>query len=158
MIGMFRSVVRRHSDAVLMLLGDGPERAACQHLTAELELSDRVRFLGYRHDVARWLAAADVVVAPSKSEGLSRAAIEANLCGLPAVAFAVGGLREALPDAICGELVPPGDERGFVDAIERALERSLVPVADIRVRLARARFGIEDHARALTSCYDELRS
>lgn len=158
MIRIFGSVVRLHPDAVLLLIGDGPERPACERLIAQLELGDRVRLLGYRTDPARWLASADVAVVPSRSEGLCRAAIEANLCGLPAVAFDVGGVREALPDPVCGELVPPGNEPAFAAAIERALARAVVPLGDLRIRLARERFGVASHLRALVSCYDELRS
>ena len=157
MIGIFHALVRRRPDAVLLLIGDGPERAACERLIEELRLADRVRLLGYRGDVARWLAAADVAVVPSKSEGLCRAAIEANLCGIPAVAFDVGGVREALPDPVCGELVPAGDQPAFTAAIERALDGAVVPLGDLRVRLARERFGVAGHLRALAACYDELR-
>lgn len=156
MLEIFRLVVRSRPDAVLLLIGDGPERPACERMAAELELAGRVRFLGYRSDVARWLAAADVAVVPSRSEGLCRAAIEANLCGIPAVAFDVGGVREALPDAVCGELVPAGNQAAFAAAIERALDGAVVPLGDLRVRLARERFGVAGHLRSLLACYDEL--
>ena len=156
MIGIFRLVVRRHPDAVLLMIGDGPERPGCERLIAELGLGDRVRLLGYRSDVARWLAASDVAVVPSRSEGLCRAAIEANMCGVPAVAFDVGGVREALSDPVCGELVPAGDKVAFATAIDRALGGAVVPLGDRRIRLARERFGVADHLRALLTCYDEL--
>ena len=156
MIGIFRLLLRKYPKATLMLIGDGPERAACERLVDELGLSARFRFLGYRSDVARWLGAADVAVVPSKSEGLCRAAIEANLCGLPAVAYDVGGLPEALPDHDCGELVPAGDRPGFVDAIERSLLSGVKPEGHVRVQRARERFGLLEHVRALAACYDEF--
>lgn len=157
MIRMQRIISRRRPDCLLLLAGDGPERPACESLARELGLSDSVRFLGNRDDVARLLAAADVGVVPSRSEGLSRAAIEANLCGLPVVAFAGGGVAEALADPACGELVPPGDHDAFVDAVDRALRSAGSPSAgDARVRAARERFGLPAHALSLLACYDTL--
>ncbi|RPI64432.1 MAG: glycosyltransferase, partial [Lysobacterales bacterium] len=156
MIDIFSLLLRRRPDSVLMMLGDGPARATCERVIAERGIADSVRLLGYRNDVARWLGAADVVVVPSRSEGLCRAAIEGNLCGLPAVAYDVGGLSEALPDPVCGWLVPAGEEQRFVTAIERALESGIVTATHERVRAARERFGLVEHVQRLTDCYDAL--
>jgi glycosyltransferase involved in cell wall biosynthesis len=156
MIRMFKCIADRRPECVLMLVGSGPERPACENLAREMGLKN-VRFLGYRRDAARLLAAADVAVVPSTSEGLCRAAIEANLCGLPVVAFDCGGVIEALADAVCGEVVPPGDQAAFIDAIERALRtpRSSARV-DARVQAATRRFGLAAHVAALRECYEAL--
>ena len=157
MIRMLKSIASRRPDCVLLLVGDGPERPACENLAKELRLSDNVRFLGHRDDVTRVLAAGDVAVVPSRSEGLSRFAIEANLCGLPVVAFASGGVAEALAGRACGELVPPGDPEAFVDAVDRVLGAPRSASAfDARVRAASERFELTAHVHALRACYDTL--
>ncbi len=103
----------------IVLAGDGPERQALERLAGELGCADRVTFLGYRHDVRELLATADVYVAPSRSEGMSNAIIEAMAAGVPVVATAVGGNTELLADA--GRLVAPEDPAALARGIEEAL-------------------------------------
>lgn len=157
MIRMFAEIARSIPDTMLLLIGSGPDRAACERLAAALGLSRRVRFLGHRDDIARLLPAADVLVVPSQSEGLSRVAIEANLCGVPVVAYDSGGIAEALPEPACGELVPAADRAGFIDAVDRALSSSRDPAGiAARVRSAEKRFGLPAHVQALRACYESL--
>jgi len=78
-----------------------------------------VRSLGYRRDVARILAAADVFVLASHFEGLPMSVIEAMLCGLPVVATAIRGPREQVREGETGYLVPPGDSQRLHDALKR---------------------------------------
>jgi Glycosyltransferase len=157
MLRIMRSVARVHPDARLLLAGDGPERRACEALARELGVREAVRFLGARRDVARVLAASDVLVVPSQSEGLGRAPIEANLVGLPVVAFATGGLREVIEHPDDGVLVPEGDLDAFARAVSGLLARPTLH--DERLRQARAqraadRFGIDAHVRRLRECYE----
>lgn len=154
---VMRTVVRFHPDARLVLAGDGPERGACEALARELGVQDAVRFLGARRDVARVLAASDVLVVPSQSEGLGRAAIEANLVGLPVVAFDTGGLREVIAHPEDGVLVPEGDLEAFARAVCGLLQQPTLH--DRRLMRARAeraarRFGIDAHVRHLRECYE----
>lgn len=74
---------------------------------AEAALGPRLRRLGYRHDVARLLAAADIFALPSHFEGLPMSVIEAMLTGLPVVATDIRGPREQVVDGATGLLVPP---------------------------------------------------
>jgi glycosyltransferase involved in cell wall biosynthesis len=157
MIRMLPAIAAEHGRCALLLVGDGPLRPKCERLVRDLGLEARVRFAGQRNDVARLLAAADLAVVPSKSEGLCRAAIEANLCGLPVVAYDAGGLVEALPERVCGELVRAGDERAFVAAVTRTL--ALAPDAKLheaRMLSAQSRFGLPAHVDALLGCYGGL--
>lgn len=99
------------------VVGDGPLRKETEELSARLGLADRVRFFGTRDDVADLLAAADLLVLTSDSEGVPGVVLEAGLFGLPVIATKVGGLVECVIDGETGILVPVEDEQGFSEAI-----------------------------------------
>ncbi|MHC4251348.1 MAG: N-acetyl-alpha-D-glucosaminyl L-malate synthase BshA, partial [Planctomycetota bacterium] len=102
--------------ARLVLVGDGPEAAACRELARELGIEERVRFLGETPDVAPLLACADLFILPSSQESFGLAALEAMACGTPVIATDVGGVPEVVAGGETGELFRPGD----VDAMSRA--------------------------------------
>ncbi len=105
-------------DAVLLLAGDGADRAALERQAAPL--GERVRFLGVRRDVGRLLSAADLVVLPSDREGLPMAVLEALAAGVPVVASAVGGLPQLGGGAV--ELVTPGRADALAAGVRRVLD------------------------------------
>jgi glycosyltransferase involved in cell wall biosynthesis len=117
-------VSREEPEAVLLIVGEPVDMALyrkLEALTARLGLQDKVVMLGYREDVADLLAAADVFVMPSYSEGLPGALIEAMFTGCPVVASAVGGIPEVVTTGTTGVLVPPGDAEALAAAIKRLL-------------------------------------
>ncbi len=154
LIAMLPRIVRDCPHAVLLVAGDGPERGACEALARELGVAARVRFLGPRRDIPRLLAGSDLVLMPSKSEGLGLAAIEALAAGRAVIAFAVGGLTEVVTDRVDGRLVPAGDAEAFVQAV---LETASDPQRRASYGRAAAvnarRFALEEHVRALLECY-----
>lgn len=79
----FRTV---HPSAVLVMVGDGDLRAACEARATEAELSDEVRILGVRSDTAEWYSSFDVLVMPSRFEGLPLVPVEAQTASLPVIA------------------------------------------------------------------------
>lgn len=93
--------------AMLLLAGQGPERAALEALATEMGVAERVGFLGaVPHDqLPRLLAAADVMALPSASEGLANAWVEALACGTPIVISDVGGARELMDRPEAGRIV-----------------------------------------------------
>jgi len=117
------SVAKRHKDALLLLIGDGEDRAHLQKLAAELEIDDRVRFLGRMEprDVARHLCLAEVFVRPSVSEGLGTAFLEALACEVPIVGTPVGGIPEFLANGTTGLFCEPGDPESVARAVSRLL-------------------------------------
>jgi glycosyltransferase involved in cell wall biosynthesis len=115
------------------IAGDGPERVALERQAAAPELRERVRLLGRREDRADLLALCDVLVLPSRREGLGVAALEAMACSRPVVASGVGGLAEAVLDEVTGLLVPPDDPKALADALLR-----LACEPGLRARLAAA--------------------
>jgi glycosyltransferase involved in cell wall biosynthesis len=154
LLGMLPAVVSSCPRALLLVIGDGPERAGCEQLAGSLGLSEHVRFLGRRSDVPRLLSGIDVVLMPSRSEGLGLAAIEALAAARPVIGFAVGGLPEVVADGISGRLVPPGDNEAFADAVIETLRDSGRRCSYARGAAAAAgRFGIEAHVQRLMDCY-----
>jgi glycosyltransferase involved in cell wall biosynthesis len=111
--------------ATLVLLGEGPERAALESLARTAGVPDRVRLLGRRPqaELARWYAAADVVALASDNEGCPNAILESLACGTPVVASAVGGIPELVTEDVAGILVPERTPAGFAAALRRALAR-----------------------------------
>ncbi len=108
-------------DVVLAVAGDGEERERLVALAASLGAGDRVRLLGYRSDVGELLAASDVFVTASYSEGLPMTVLEAMAIGVPIVATRVGEIPNVLGEGQFGLLLDSGDVDGLTAAIERVL-------------------------------------
>ena len=107
-------------DARLFIVGDGPEAKALRAQADALGMGLRAVFLGHRDDVAELLPGLDLFVLPSLAEGLPRTLLEAQACGVPAVATRVG----SVVDAVCSEsgiLVPPADPDALAGALADAL-------------------------------------
>jgi teichuronic acid biosynthesis glycosyltransferase TuaC len=107
----------------LALIGDGPMRAELDARVAA-DPTLRVRLPGAQgpHEVARWMAASDLVTLPSYSEGHPNVLVEALACGRPVVATPVGGIPEVV-DADCGLLVPARDPAALAGGLRDALDR-----------------------------------
>ncbi len=103
--------------AHLLIVGDGPERAALEARAAQPDLAGSVEFLGLRPDVRAVLPAADLYVNSSISEGVSITILEAMAAGVPVVATAAGGTPEVLADGNAGVLVPVRDPVRLAQAI-----------------------------------------
>ncbi len=96
-----------HRDARIVVLGDGPDRAALERRIDERRVGGVVSLAGHREDVWPALAAADVICLPSKSEGMPNALLEAMAMSRPVVATRVGGVPEAITHEREGLLVEP---------------------------------------------------
>lgn len=111
------AVLKQHPDFRLTIVGDGAERKALEELTASLQLTDCVTFLGERHDVPDLLKQAGFFVSSSSTEGISLTLLEAMAVGLPIVTTAVGGNPEIVQDRETGHLVPAGNPEALAQAI-----------------------------------------
>ena len=112
-------------DAVLVIVGGGPDHASLDREVRSLGLDRRVRITGnVSHDeVQRYLRAADVFVLNTRYEGLSHVLLEAMAAGTPVVASRVGGNPEVIEDQQTGLLVPLNDRAAIAGAIIRLIER-----------------------------------
>jgi glycosyltransferase involved in cell wall biosynthesis len=115
-------------DVALLLVGDGPERAALEARAALAGLDDRVRFAGVRADTHRIYPMLDCLVLPSLTEGMPLAVLEAMACAKPVIASAVGDVPRLLAGGEHGRLVPPGDAAALTAAL-RAAKRQSDPAA-----------------------------
>jgi glycosyltransferase involved in cell wall biosynthesis len=125
-------------DAVLCLVGDGPDRDAFEERAHALGVARHVFSLGYQEDVSGWYAAFDALVLPSANEGTPVVAIEALAAGTPVVANRVGGVPDVVRDGVDGYLVELGDLDGLADRLARvaadgALRRGLAETGRARV-------------------------
>jgi L-malate glycosyltransferase len=82
--------------ARLLLIGDGPERSAAEYLAMQLDITDRIWFLGKQENVNELLPLADIMLMPSEMESFGLAALEAMACCVPAIATDVGGVPELI--------------------------------------------------------------
>jgi len=132
--------------------------AELQALVRELNLSDRLHFAGGITNLREHLAAADIFVLPSRSEGFSNAIVEAMAASLPVVATDVGGNAEAVQDGVSGILVKSED----VAALSAAILQLLSDPAKARQmglegkRLAAERFTTDAMMKQITSAYSDL--
>jgi glycosyltransferase involved in cell wall biosynthesis len=124
------AVSRRHPDATLAVLGEGPEEGALRRLVEELDIGGTVELVGDR-DPLPYLRSALVYVSTSRGEGFSRAMLEALSMGVPIVSTNVGGALEIPRDAL--RLVPVGDAETVGAAIS-----DLLADAEARERASRA--------------------
>jgi len=108
--------VRTERPAVLIMVGDGPERTSAEQEARELGVQDDTYFLGKIDVVAPLLASADLFLLPSQSESFGLSALEALACGVPVVASRVGGLPEVVSDGVTGVLRDVGDVDGMAAA------------------------------------------
>jgi glycosyltransferase involved in cell wall biosynthesis len=120
-------------DAVLCMVGDGPDRRSVEDLAGELGVMRDSLFPGYQEDVGPFFAAFDVFVLPSGNEGTPVTAIEALASGCPVVATRVGGVPDVVTDGADGFLVEPGD----VEALAARLAQ-LAGDRDLRTRMGAA--------------------
>lgn len=105
----FRAVVDAVPGAQLLVFGEGPERQRIERRIEALGLSGRVVLMGFRSDVERWLASAQVCVLASEREGLPRAVVQYALAGKPIVTTRLAGIEAIVRDGWNGRLVEAGD-------------------------------------------------
>ena len=108
-----------YPDVYYIVCGEGEQMETLKKKTIELQLEERVFFLGYRPDVHKYLKASDVFAFPSRREGLGIAAIEAMNSSLPLLTSDVHGINDYLIEGETGYKYRPCDVNGFACGIKR---------------------------------------
>ena len=101
----------------LLLVGEGKLRSSLEEQVQKLDIKNQVTFTGYRRDIPQLLQGMDIFVLSSDYEGLPFAVLESMAMGLPVVATAVDGVRDAIVSGETGLLVPPQE----VEALQKAI-------------------------------------
>jgi glycosyltransferase involved in cell wall biosynthesis len=136
LVRVLAALVEQGVDALLCVVGDGPERPAVEELAGTLGVAGRCRLVGYRQELAAWYAAFDAFCLTSANEGTPVAAIEALAAEVPVVATRAGGTAAVVDDGVSGFLTAVGD----VDALAARLAEL---AADPGLRAAMGRRGAE---------------
>ncbi|MGE3138187.1 MAG: glycosyltransferase family 4 protein [Thermoleophilia bacterium] len=152
---------RRPGGAPLLVAGGiGPMREGLEARAAELGVADRVRFVGKipHDDVGWWMAAGDLFVLPSLSEGLPTVVCEAMNCGRPVVATAVDGTPEIVRDGQTGLLIPPRDPQALADAVARVLDEPGLAerMGAEALRIGRETYTWDANAARMVEIYEEV--
>ena len=157
-LAAFRSLARRMEDVYLVYFGDGPLEQELHDAVDMDGLRGKVLFAGHRSPVQPWLEGLDMLLSPSRTEGLSNVLLEAQAFRIPVVATRVGGNGEIIRDGVSGILVPP--ERP--DLMAAGLERLLLDrvqareMAEAGYRVVAQKFSFETRMRRMESFYDRL--
>ena len=144
----------------LVVAGEGPDRAACESLAGELNLSERTTFAGSlaTGDIERLLVSADVLVLPSLVEGMPYVILEAMAARTAVVSTRVAGIPEMVVHGETGLLVGPGDDDALRDSVDELLsdasKRDAMAAAG-RKRFEE-RFTLQTQVDAISSLYRSL--
>ena len=148
----------RGVDAVLCMVGDGPDRDAVEQRAHDLDIVRQCLFVGYQDEVAPYYAAFDALILPSANEGTPVSAIEALAGGRPVVATRVGGVPDVVRDGVDGFLVEPGDVAAMADRLAE-----LAGDSELRARMGAAgrdrvleRYSVERLLDDMDRLYREL--
>lgn len=142
-----------HSEAMLVLVGEGPERARLEALAGRKGLRDRIRFTGFVGDVRLLVGGAIALVLPSKREGLSRSIMEALALEVPVVASTARGNRE-LVGTDAGFTIPVGDVRELASKMDWLVDH---PIQRLEMgRRGRARMVERYELRNLVRLHEEM--
>jgi N-acetyl-alpha-D-glucosaminyl L-malate synthase BshA len=135
LLDVFDSIQQR-VPARLVLIGEGPELSMAKRRIAELQIEDRVEFLGNQECIEELLPCADLFLLPSHHESFGLVALEAMACGVAVIGTSAGGMREVITDGVTGFLRHPTDISGWSDAAVEILQDR--PRRDAMGKAARA--------------------
>ncbi len=141
LLRVLKEIVAHVAGVFLVCLGDGPGRAALDELVAHLGLHENVLFAGYQTDPSRFYLAADLLLLPSRIEGIPGVVLEAAAFQTPTVAYRVGGMEEAIVQRETGVIVEDDDECAMAAEAVRLLRNEAA-----RLRMGKAaREYVEKH-------------
>jgi glycosyltransferase involved in cell wall biosynthesis len=152
------AVHARRPHVLALIAGDGELRPSLEEYARRLGIADRVRWLGWRRDLATIYGATDVFLLTSKNEGTPVALIEAMASGVAAVSTRVGGVGDVIDSPDAGLLIEPGDTAGLAAGVtglvaDPARRRTMGAVARARVA---ARFSVGRLVADVARMYDDL--
>jgi glycosyltransferase involved in cell wall biosynthesis len=156
----FALAYRAEPRLLMILIGDGPLRGELEALAAQLGIASRLRFLGFRADVANLFRALDLFVLTSKFEPYGIALLEAKAYGVPIIAAAVNEIPEILSHGRSGRLFEVASAEGFSRALLEVINDPVGTrsMANVAYREAGARHGLQSMIDTYQALYDEVYS
>ncbi|MCE2438445.1 MAG: glycosyltransferase [Candidatus Latescibacteria bacterium] len=142
-------------DVRFVVIGDGELRGALESLARERKLSGRVRFTGFRNDMARIYGSLDLSVLSSRHEGLPVALLESVASGCYVVATRVGGVPDLLRSERIGLMVAPDNARALAAGIQRVLRERREISAEVRREIVES-YGMTRLAEDFSHLYRKL--
>ncbi|MBI3402960.1 MAG: glycosyltransferase [Acidobacteria bacterium] len=157
-LDMAQRIARTRPDAVFLIAGGGELRDQLEAEARRRGLAERVRFLGWRRDLATVYGATDVFVITSKNEGTPVALIEAMASGVPGVSTDVGGVRDVIADATLGRVVRPDDAEALAREVTGLLDNRAAreAIASAARQAAVSRFGVRRLSADIAALYREV--
>ncbi|WP_243313650.1 glycosyltransferase family 4 protein [Fundidesulfovibrio agrisoli] len=150
-------LARERRDFVLLLAGEGPQRAELEAMCRARGIEEEVRFLGWRTDVRALLAACDVLVLSSHMEGLPYSLLEAMALCRPVVGSDAPGVRDCVEHGSTGYLFPVGDETWLAARLRQLIDspRQRRMMGEAGRALALQRFAPSDMIGTLQAIYQQ---
>lgn len=148
----------RANGTYFVFCGDGVYKKKLERQAQKLRISERCRFVGFRHDLQEIFQIMDLLVLPSLTEGLPNVVLEAFACAKPVIATAVGGVPEIVEDGKNGFLVQAGHPELLAEAILKSLVSSEMRkmMGKAGYDTVRAKFTFEEQTRKLKEIYNEV--
>lgn len=157
---LVRALARVRRPLRAVILGEGPERTRLEGLIGATGQRDRVHLLGHRPDAGRWIRAFELMVHPSREEGLGQVVLEAMRAGTPTLLTRAGGLPELAGDGARAALVRAGDPGAMAAAVDEALQHpdACADRAERARRWASAERSVEGMVEATLRAYERIAS
>lgn len=142
----------------LLVVGTGPERPHFEEMVAQLNIKSKVIFAGFQKNIPEIIAALDLLVLPSLSEGLGLAVMEGMAMGKAVLATKVGGIPEIITSGVDGLLVPPADFQALAEGIQQLLQsdQMMAQFGDAARRTIETRFSAGLMAEKTAKVYKDL--
>jgi glycosyltransferase involved in cell wall biosynthesis len=160
LIDAMPEIIREIPNAILLVVGDGPDRMSLELRAKSLKLESNILWLGQKNpdEVFQLYSIMDVVAVPSRFEGFGLSAAEAMATGCPVVASAVDGLREVIEDGFNGYLVPNGNSKRLAESLIDLLSKKqkAIDMAKRGKEYIKNNFSIGKFTSSIISVYEYL--
>ncbi|MFX1487141.1 MAG: glycosyltransferase family 4 protein [Promethearchaeota archaeon] len=153
-----KHIEREHPDIVLLIIGDGPEKANLERMAKDLKI--KTVFAGWQSDTAPYYAIMGIFVLPSLFEGLPLVILEAMAMGKPVVATNVGGTADLIANRKNGFLVPVRDHERIASALKELIEDSnmRIRIGDINRQKVKKNFSWDVIVPKVEKVYNTLQN
>jgi len=121
LLDIFAEYLKEDQANELWLIGDGKLRTELEEQAKNLGIQQNVKFLGYQKNAVEYIKAADIMLVPSKIEGLPGVILEALSCGVPVIASNVGGIPEVVHNEENGYVIKEFDRAEYISKIKKVL-------------------------------------